>query len=62
MNWTNKKPIKEGWYWYKLDRQDKDPAIVYVLGSNVSWFDGSITNIKEETGLWYGPLEPPEEK
>jgi hypothetical protein len=31
MNWTEDKPTKEGWYWFRMDNEEKRIVIVYVI-------------------------------
>jgi hypothetical protein len=59
-NWTEEKPTKDGYYWYRIDRQDLDAAMVYISYGWVEWPDHSSSKIETVNGLWYGPLEPPE--
>ncbi len=67
MKWFRARPKKNGYYWMKCegrsikivevwDTQTDEPMVAYC-GSDM---DQPIKELKG--ALWYGPLEPPEEK
>lgn len=64
MNWTKEKPKEHGWYWHRLNREDKEPIIVDVYGHfsmRVDWPDHSSSKIEDVEGEWCGPLTPPDQ-
>lgn len=64
MDWTKKKPLKNGYYWIKESSDDRKAIIVGIWDGVVKWPDGSDSNIFKDPYLknaeWYGPLKPPE--
>jgi hypothetical protein len=62
MNWTLDTPTKEGWYWFRMDNEEKRMVIVYVISADRMVAVGSDTegNPALQKGAWYGPLEPPQ--
>ncbi len=61
MSWTQDKPSKEGWYWFRMDTVDKRMVIVYVISADRMIAVGSESEGHPalQKGAWYGPLEPP---
>jgi hypothetical protein len=61
MNWTTEHPVKEGWYWFRMDNEENRTVIVYVISADRMVAVGSDTegNPALQKGAWYGPLEPP---
>ena len=61
MNWTQDKPTQEGWYWFRMDNEEKRTVIVYVIDAERMVAAGSEGegNPALQKGAWYGPLEPP---
>ena len=61
MNWTQDKPTKEGWYWFRMDNEEQRTVIVYVISADrmVAIGDERGGNPAVQKGVWYGPLEPP---
>ena len=62
MNWTADSPIREGWYWLRLDNETKQVVIVYVIDADRMVGIGTETEGQPslQKGTWYGPLEPPQ--
>ena len=61
MNWTHDKPTKEGWYWFRIDNEEKRIVIVYVITPDrmVAIGTEGEGNPALQKGAWYGPLQPP---
>ena len=61
MNWTQDKPTQEGWYWFRMDNEEKRIVIVYVISADrmVAVGSGSEGNPALQKGAWFGPLPPP---
>jgi hypothetical protein len=61
MNWTQNKPTQEGWYWFRMDNEEKRTVIVYVISADRMVAVGSERegNPALQKGSWLGPLEPP---
>jgi hypothetical protein len=55
MNWTFEKPTKTGWYWYRLNEEDKVPVVSVSPEHNFvgTWADASLDHM---AGQWAGPL------
>lgn len=62
MPWTPQHPTQEGWYWFRMDSEEKRMVIVYVISADRMVAVGSDTegNPALQKGAWYGPLEAPE--
>ena len=69
MNWTIKKPEKDGWYWYRKGQESPEVILGYALTESimvyicygiVEWPDHTSNKIEDINGIWYGPLEPPQ--
>ena len=62
MNWTTDSPIREGWYWLRLDNETKQVVIVYVIDADRMVGIGTEAEGQPslQKGTWYGPLEPPQ--
>lgn len=61
MNWTRDKPTKEGWYWFRMENEEKRVVIVYVISQDRMVAVGSESegNPALQNGAWCGPLQPP---
>lgn len=61
MNWTQGSPSQEGWYWFRMDNEEKRTVIVYVISADRMVAVGSESegNPALQKGAWYGPLQPP---
>ena len=61
MNWTLDAPTREGWYWFRMDNEEKRTVIVYVISADRMVAVGSESegNPALQKGAWFGPLEPP---
>ena len=61
MNWTTEYPITEGWYWFRMDNEEKLTVIVYVITADrmVAIGTESEGNPAVQKGAWYGPIDPP---
>ena len=61
MNWTTEYPVKEGWYWFRMDNEEKRTVIVYVISADRMVAIGTEHegNPSHQKGSWFGPLEPP---
>ena len=61
MNWTQDKPTKEGWYWFRMENEEKRVVIVYVITPDRMVAIGTETegNPAVQKGAWFGPLTPP---
>ena len=67
MNWTNERPTKSGFYWWKRPGFEPNIAVVYyvaqwpyfsLVGENKTYpMSEAYTDAK-----WAGPLTPPEEQ
>jgi hypothetical protein len=68
MEWTKKRPAKQGWYWCKV--RYEQPHIVFVMamldgGFNVCYGDQAIAiewYKKYREKFWAGPIPEPEEE
>ncbi len=60
--WSNQKPTKAGWYWFRGQLGEADPFIVYVdeVGQ-FQWPDGGFQEVSLAKGQWAGPIEEPQE-
>jgi len=38
MKWTTEYPVKEGWYWFRMDNEEKRTVIVYVISARIAWW------------------------
>ena len=62
MQWVSEQPREIGYYWYRKNKNDHLPIIVYV-----AWLNCKYSNLTTKfsecdgTGEWYGPIFPPEE-
>ena len=60
---TEDKPEIPGWYWYRINRKEAEPVVVYVnpqldtIGMGV---EGLQQPLSLGQGEWAGPLEMPE--
>lgn len=61
--WSSEKPSEPGWYWFRNDSKDIDPALVYV---NVEWDEVGPWRHGEDDchltdlhGQFAGPVTPP---
>ena len=62
MNWTNEKPTKKGWYWWRKNK-------VAVICRIWEWWDkqelyasfegSSSAPVNTLDGEWAGPVDPP---
>lgn len=61
MNWTTEYPITEGWYWFRIDNEEKRTVIVYVIDAQRMVAVGTEQegNPSHQKGAWFGPLESP---
>jgi hypothetical protein len=68
--WTNKKPTREGRYWYRADDDvHRDGAVLYVFDPQCKgdfkawdWHEGTLmlcTIVEYEGEWWGGPMEVP---
>jgi len=65
MEWTNEKPTKPGWYWWRKDCGDGAEIVSVVnVGRTGCYFlkrvhVGLDMRMPTDQGQWSGPLEPP---
>jgi hypothetical protein len=61
--WSQERPVKEGWYWWKPDAYPA-PTMVYVmtvLDPTVFYLSGVKLSLNSHNdGSWAGPIVPPE--
>jgi len=60
---TEDKPDIPGWYWYRTDRKESEPVVVYVhpqLDMIGAGMEGLQQRLSLAQGEWAGPLEMPE--
>lgn len=67
MFWTNDKPTIPGWYWYDDGDTDLEIYHVYLYSGTegrlvASIVEGVGEDVKNMSGRWAGPIEPPNEK
>lgn len=61
---TGEKPLIPGWYWYRLNRAETKPVVVYVepqldsVGTGADWT--ASHTLSHTQGEWAGPLEMPD--
>ena len=60
--WSNKKPTRPGWYWFRGLAHEADPFIVLVGHTGeFQWPDGGFQEVSLTKGEWAGPIEEPKE-
>jgi hypothetical protein len=65
MDWTTKKPTKEGFYWIRFEERFEHLGVVEITridGMLHIFFPGGDENYELVDCFdaeWYGPLEPP---
>jgi hypothetical protein len=60
---TEDKPEVPGWYWYRNNRKETEPVVVYVhpqLNTIGVGMEGPPQSLSLAEGTWAGPLEMPE--
>lgn len=60
---TADKPQVPGWFWYRMNRKESDPVVVYVnpqLDRVGAATEGISQSLSLAQGEWAGPLEMPE--
>ena len=61
-HWSEVKPTKAGWYWFRGQIHEADPFIVLVDDAGqFQWPDGGYQEVTLAKGEWAGPIEEPEE-
>jgi hypothetical protein len=60
--WSNDKPTRAGWYWFRGQAHEADPFIVLVdEAGQFQWPDGGFQEVPLAKGEWAGPIEEPDE-
>ncbi len=61
MIWTTEYPVKERWYWFQMDNEEKRMVIVYVISADrmVAIGHEHESNPAGHKGYWFGPLDSP---
>lgn len=63
MRWTNDKPIKPGWYWWREWLVDRwIVRVVQVVDYAHTQYTLGHGHVKRLNGEWAGPLEPPQDE
>ena len=64
MKWTDKLPVKFGWYWWR-PMPDQEAMVLFVdfIGGSLHVIgeSGSIP-VKNYGGWWQGPIKPKEDE
>ena len=60
--WSNNKPTRPGWYWFRGLAHEADPFIVLVdEAGEFQWPDGGFQEVSLAHGEWAGPIDEPKE-
>ena len=64
--WTKKKPMQEGWYWWKRDGSDPQIVKIFKVPFSVEWQIGLVGNpdsiplsMSHKNNEWHGPIAKP---
>lgn len=59
--WTRETPTKEGWYWYKSERDTKVRMLEVITDNDRLEVrqEGLARYLSYYNGCWYGPLDSP---
>jgi hypothetical protein len=66
MTWlTTEKPLPSGWYWYRSDKTDTAPEVIYSNGTSnvrvvVSFMDYQTDESDDWSGEWSAIQQPKE--
>lgn len=60
LRWTNERPTKPGWYWYRDARFSDHPRAYYVReDGTIAHPDDAEAHVNELSGEWAGPADSP---
>ena len=59
---TAEKPLIPGWYWYRMNRGETKPVVIYVEPqlNRVAGEEQTAHSLSHTEGEWAGPLEMPD--